>query len=193
MKALVAALKLCIACALPLALRAASISTSVPAGTYTVGSTVLVDISALGMSGLYAFEFDLSYDPAVLSAQATDEEGYFSLNGVAFLPGKIDNLSGTVTFIADSLSGTDPGYTGDTLLATATFMAVGAGSTSISPSDITFLDDTLQEIPVTVSAASVAVSETTASPEPNEAVALVVAIGVSLTMRHRRRRTVRAG
>lgn len=153
---------------LPLALAGviaygATVTAVTPQPSYSVGASVPVEISISNVSDLYAFQLDLSFNPAALSAQSIAEGGYFLSNGVSFSPGTIDNTVGTISFIADSLSGPGPGFTGDTLLATAMFTAVASGSTSVSPINLVLLDSNLSIIAANTSSASVTVTDT---PEP---------------------------
>jgi hypothetical protein len=86
---------------------------------------------------------------------------------VSFSSGTIDNAAGTISFIADSLSGPGPGLTGGTLLATAIFKALSPGTTSVSPINLVLLDSNFSDIAGNTAAASVSVSGVTASPEPS--------------------------
>lgn len=156
--------------------QAATISVTVPKASYSVGDLIPIDISISNVSDLYAFQFDLSFDPAVLSAQSVAEGGYFLSNGVSFSPGTLDNSAGTISFVADSLSGPGPGFTGDTLLTTAMFTALRGGTTTIAPLNVTLLDSSLAEIVADTSATSVTASGVTATPEPNTSALLLIGV-----------------
>lgn len=90
-----------------------------------------------GPINLYAFNFDLTYDPSVIQATQIQELGYFAQNGL----GLYYNLTqGQITNIGDVVAGPGPGenlqystqeFGADNLLA-ITFMAVGAGETTIT-------------------------------------------------------------
>ncbi len=164
------------------AAHAANITATVQQASYSTEDLIPVGISVSNISDLYAFQFDLSFDPAVLSAQLVTEAGYFLSNGVSFSPGAIDNTTGTISFIADTLSGSGPGFSGQTSLGTVTFMAVGPGIASVAPMNVVLLDGNLSEIPAAASGAQVNVSGATITPEPSSLISvgmIVLAIIVS--------------
>lgn len=171
---------LLLAFALGAAAQAATITSSTPQSSYNANEAIPVDVSISNVTDLYAFQFDLAFDPAVLSAQSVSEDGYFSSNGVAFLPGTVDNTAGTISFIADTLSGSGPGFTGSTQLATITFTALADGITSISPTELILLDSTLSEISAGTAAATVNVLGTAPVPEPTSLGLVSTVLGVGL-------------
>lgn len=150
-----------------LSAQAATIIATVPRASYTAGSTIPVEISVTKVTDLYAFQIDISFNPAVLEAQSIAEGGYFLSNGISFLPGTVNNSAGTISLLGDSLSGPGPGFTGNTLLATATFTALAPRSTSISPINLVLLDSNLSDITAGASIASVMISGGIATPEPS--------------------------
>lgn len=87
----------------------------------SIGDTVTVSVSATAQD-LYAYDLKLSFDPAVLSyvSAATDVSG--STYG---LP------SGDTVDVIHTKLGSSPAASGPVTLATVTFRAVGAGSTSV--------------------------------------------------------------
>lgn len=146
----------------------ATITTTAALPSYTAGDSVFVDIAISGVSDLYAFQFDLSFEPSILLVQYVVQQGYFLSNGVAFFSGSIDNASGTVSFIADSLSGLSPGFTGDTLLATANFVALAPGTTAVSVNNIVLLDSNVLDITATTAGGAIVnVVPLVALPEPS--------------------------
>jgi hypothetical protein len=134
-----------------------------------VGSPLTLDVNVAGLTDLYAFQFDVIFDPAVLSAISITEGSLFSSVGVFFSPGIIDNTAGTITFIGDSLSGPGPGISLDGTLAQILFNAIGPGSSSIDLANIVLLDSGLNDIAATASGAAVTVNST---PEPATAAML---------------------
>jgi hypothetical protein len=174
---------------------AATLSVQPPLLSVNAGTSFTLDVNATGVVDLYAFQFDISFDPAVLSATSIAEGGYFMANGVAFAPGTIDNVAGTISLIADTLSGPGPGFTGSTLLATATFTAIGAGASNVSPTSLILLDSGLNNIDVNTSPATVSVSRTTVTPEPGSLGLLTagLCIGGMSFRKHRRGRQIKFG
>jgi general secretion pathway protein D len=135
-----------------------------------VGQPLAIDIRVGGISDLFAFQFDIVFDPAILSATSVGEGNLFSGIGVAFSPGFIDNGTGTIAFIGDSLSGPGPGVSSDGILAQILFNAIGPGVSTVSLANVILLDSGLSDITATSEAASVAV---TGVPEPATIVLVV--------------------
>jgi general secretion pathway protein D len=136
------------------------------ATTLTLGSPLTLDVNITGVTDLYAFQFDIGFNPAVLSAASVAEGSLFSSIGVFFSPGFIDNTAGTISFIGDSLSGFGPGVSTDGMLATITFNTIGVGSSSIDLANIILLDSSFADIAATASGTTVTVASS-AVPEPS--------------------------
>ena len=123
--------------------------------------TVPVNISSV--TDLYAFQFDLSFDPAVLQLVGVSE-GWFLPPGfpgsTIFFPGIIDNTAGTVTFVTDTRVGSVPGRNGSGLLADLHFQAVhNSGASPLDLSGVILQDSHLADIPFTISNGSVKAPE----------------------------------
>jgi general secretion pathway protein D len=140
--------------------------------------TVPVDIS--GVSDLYAFQFDLSYDPAVVHVTSITEGAFLPSGGATFfLPGSIDNAAGLVSMTADSLAGAVSGVSGSGHLAIVHFAVVETGS-AVSPltlSSITLLGSNLTDIPFSVSNGQVLIPEPWLGPLVWAALTLVFWLG----------------
>jgi len=114
---------------------ATSVSIEPPPSTVTQGDTFFVDIAVAGAVDLVSFQFDLAFDPAILSANDPVLEGTFLSNvgGTSFFPGFVDNSAGTISFVANVLTGNDPfGANGGGVLARVSFNAIGTGSAALS-------------------------------------------------------------
>jgi general secretion pathway protein D len=156
---------------------AGTISLQPSATTLTLGTPLTLDVNVSGLSDLYAFQFDISFDPAMLSGTGVAEGVLFGGVGVFFSPGFIDNIGGSITFIGDSLSGPGPGISTDGTLATIIFNSIGAGSSGISLANVVLLDSNLGDISATGSGTSVSViAGGSAVPEPATFVLLLSAI-----------------
>jgi hypothetical protein len=108
------------------------------------GQSLSVDVLISDVADLYAFEFDLVFDPAILAAAGVTEGSFLPNSGTTvFIPGIIDNSGGTISAIADSLIGPIPGVTGTGTLATVLFDALAPGTGTLSLSSVILLSSTL--------------------------------------------------
>jgi hypothetical protein len=108
-------------------------------------------VSARDVADLYAYQFTLNFDPAVLTALAGTEGSFLPTGGSTFFsPGDIDNVAGTVTFVLGTLLGPVDGVDGSGDLATFSFDIEQGGFASFSLSDVLFLDSIGEVIPVDV-------------------------------------------
>ncbi len=132
------------------------------------GSTFAVDINIGSVPDLYDYQFSLAFDPLVFQADSIAEGSLFADTGASFfLPGTIDNKSGTISLTADTLFGSGPGVTGPGTIAVAEFTALANGTSSISfspSSDLILQDSQGNTLDVTAQAASITVGSSV--PEP---------------------------
>jgi hypothetical protein len=62
------------------------------------GPSFSLDVLISNVADLYAFQFDLGFDPLILSATGVTEGPFLPSGGTtAFIPGTIDNSGGTVS------------------------------------------------------------------------------------------------
>lgn len=133
----------------PLTSSAAILSATPSSSSIEEGSSFSVDISISGVSDLFAFEFDLGFDPSILSATSITEGSFLPSGGpTLWFPGTIDNTSGLIQFTSDSLQGFDPGVSGNGFLAHIDFTALTTGSSNINLFNIILLDSFLSDISV---------------------------------------------
>ena len=155
-----------------------TLSISPPVATPAMGSAFDVSVDISGVSDLFAFPFDLSFDPSVVAATGIDEGLFLQSGGASFfLPGTIDNTLGVISFTANALIGAVSGVSGDGPLAIVHLLAVGSGTSVIDLSGAILLDSTLGDIAFSVSSARVDVAGT--APEPSSLL-LVAAAGLAL-------------
>lgn len=134
-----------------------------------VGDTFTVEFKVADITDLYAFQFDLSFDPTLLSAVSVSEGSFLLSGGMTFFVcGTIDNVGGTVAATADTLIGAIQGVTGNGLLAVFQFTALAPGTTELSFANPILVDSSLNDI--TASAVfqngSVTINDGSAVPEP---------------------------
>ena len=131
----------------------------------TVGSFFDVTVDIAAVTDLYAYQFDLDFDPLVISAVDIDEGLFLQIGGTTFfLAGAIDNALGTISFTSDSLIGALPGVSGDGALAVGRFLALGPGSSPVNVSGSALLDSTLADISFSSVGGSVVVSAAVPAP-----------------------------
>jgi hypothetical protein len=124
------------------------------------------------MMDLYAFQFDVSFAPAVLAANAVDEGSLLGRGGTTlFIPGRIDNSVGIIRMTISTLLGPVPGVSEDGPLAELSFRAAGFGTSLIALSHVILLDSRLNEMPSSSTDASV-----TTVPEPDSLLLLTAGL-----------------
>ncbi len=158
-------------------------------GTISFGNVVhssnsfSVDITASGFTDLFAYQLDVVFDPGVVSAVAVSEGSFLQTGGSTFFDGgAINNGTGTISAIFDTLVGPGAGVTGSGVLATLRFDVLQPGvPRAFSFASVTALDSQLTDlVPLTPSALLPV-------PEPSM-LALMIAglIGVATVARHSR-------
>ncbi|HEY6185539.1 MAG TPA: cohesin domain-containing protein, partial [Terriglobales bacterium] len=86
------------------------LSISPASSSITAGSAITLDVNISNVTDLYGFQFDLSFAPGILAANSVTEGAFLASGGSTFfLPGPIDNATGTISFTANSLFGPGPG------------------------------------------------------------------------------------
>lgn len=182
--------KLTVLCRIVLALLAApaaatTLSFAPPPATVQVGDAFTLDVLVADAADLYAFQFDLAFDPTLVQVDTVAEGGFLSAGGQAtsFMPGALDNLMGTVSFTAGTRVGPVPGATGDGLIVRLSFHALAPGQSDLSFGNVLLLDSALAELAATPVAGTISV---TSVPEP-AAVALF-SLGLAALVAGARRR-----
>lgn len=173
-------------------------TSAVPIVSITPSSVVIqpeqnfsLDISITDALDLYAFQFDLSFDPAILSAGSIMEGAFLPTGGATFfIDGAIDNTAGTIALTADTLQTALAGVNGNGILATVGFQALRAGTSVVTLSNVILLDSALGDMTATIADGSVTVRQpVTGVPEPSAC--LLVATGciglLAYGWRHRQR------
>src|ERR1035437_3897701 len=113
--------------------RAGTLSVSPAVNQVAVGQVFSLNVVINSVADLYAYQFDLAFNPALLNASAITEGAFLGSGGPTFfLAGAIDNVNGLISSTADSLEGPLSGVTGSGVLTSVTFTALAPGSTSVS-------------------------------------------------------------
>jgi hypothetical protein len=140
--------------------------------TVDTGTTFVVNVNISGVVDLYAYQFDIDFNPAVIQATSVIE-GSFLPNGGAtfFVPGAIDNTNGEINFSADTLLSATTGVSGGGTLLQLDFKAIAPGTSAIvlpNNIDLILQDSTSALISSTQANGSVTVQgSVTGVPEPS--------------------------
>jgi len=123
------------------------VSLNVSPNPAAIGNTVLVNVVISGAVDLYAYQFSLLFNPAVLQATTSTEGSFLPTAGTTFfVAGTVDNTLGAVNFTVGTLLGMQPGATGNGTLATLRFNAAALGTSTLGFRDVLLLDSDLGDI-----------------------------------------------
>ena len=148
-----------------------------------VGDTFTVPILVAGVTDLMAFQFDLSYDAAILSAIGFTDVGLDFDAAASAGGGALTGLTGFIfpgvlSGVADSISGASSGLTGGGVLVEIEFQALARGMSQLTLSSV--LLDFSEPDPDSI------VNGVVSVPEPST-VALLIAAPVLIGWRRRAR------
>jgi hypothetical protein len=117
---------------------ATSVSIQPATSSVTQGDTFTVDIAITGAADLVAYQFDLTYDSAILTATEVTSGPFLTSGGGSsvFFAGDFATTPGSIPATAESLvGGTTPGVSGDGVLAHISFLAIATGSSALTLSN----------------------------------------------------------
>jgi len=151
---------------LPVSVSAAGtgvVSVSAPGQPVSSGTQFTVNISVQPNNAIAGVQFNLSFNPALVTVNSISEGNLLKQNGAStyFSPGQVDNNSGTISGVAGAI--TTPGKTISTsgTFAVITFTAKpGSGICSLSLSGVIIGDINGQAVPISTSSGQVSVDRT---------------------------------
>jgi general secretion pathway protein D len=148
--------------------------------TVTTGQTFSLAVDVTGITDLYGYQFDLYFNPAILSAVSVSEGTFLASGGpTIFVPGTIDDVGGTITYNADILESATSGVNGSGTLVNVAFQALTTGSSSVQIENLLALNSFGEGIVASETDSAVLVVSS-AAPEPENS--LLGAIGFGLLM-----------
>ncbi len=126
----------------PLAAHCAPLlSVTLSSAGVTVGDSFTATVHVDQVLDLYSYQFDLHFDPLLLSASSVLERTFLSNAGpTIFLPGSIDNSLGRVSFVAGTLLSAIAGADGSGDLVEFTLSALSAGLANLSIDNLLLYD-----------------------------------------------------
>lgn len=155
----------------------------------SVGDIINFDLTVSDVADLFAFQFSLQFDPAVILGVSVTEGPALGTAGTTFFAnGAFDNVGGLLDLTGDTLIGAISGFGGSGVLASITFTAFGAGASTITVGDVLLLNSSFDILSTTVGSAGVEVVGT-AVPEPANYSLVLVALAVMAGMRRLSRQT----
>jgi hypothetical protein len=151
-----------------------------------VGTPLALSVLVSAITDLYAYQFSLAFNPAVLQATSVTEGPFLSAGGFTFFDtGSINNTTGLIAFTFDSLIGAVPGVSGSGSLAVLNFNVIGAGVSALTFSDVLFLNSASVDIAPQVQNRNL--TAVAVIPEPGQAALLLAGLlGVAAAVRGRR-------
>ena len=155
-----------------------------------VGDSFAVEVWGTDLIDLYAFQFDLAFDPSLLAVLNVSQGTLFGGSG-GFFSGIVDNAGGSLSFVLDTLTGPVPGISGDGTLASVTFMALATGVSQLTLTNVILLESNLEDIDFSSHDGSVTVNAVTGVPEPGTSFGVLSGVAMVAALRHRRRSSKR--
>jgi len=178
--------------AMPSAMATPTLSIDAPSHVLE-GSSFDVKVRIDEVDDLFALQLDFAFGPALLKALSVSEGAFLSGGGTTFAElGTIDNPSGTISGLANTLIGDLPGVTGAGVLFIIRLQARDAGVAALSVVNEILLDSGLADLLVVSGDASVTISPREVTvPEPASSILFLVMAGTlisvwQLTARQRR-------
>ena len=135
-----------------------SVGVSPATTTAGVGDSVTVDITASGAETLFGFQFNIEYDPSILSFESISEGTFLNNNGADStfcVTPKTDTAGLVKNYACTRIQKGE--VTGTGTLARATFTALSAGTSTITLKNVKFANSKAEEISSSVSSGQVAV------------------------------------
>ncbi len=157
----------------------ATLSVQPASSTISPAGTVTLDVDIAGVTDLYAYQFDVVFGAATVSATSEAEGDFLASGGTTFfLPGSVDNVGGSIAATANTLIGAISGVNGDGTLVVLTFTGLAPGTTSVDFANVLLYDSNFNSIDFTTEAASVTVQGGGGVPAPEPSSLMLLGFGL---------------
>lgn len=151
------------------------------ARTVSVGSLFTIDVRIDGVTGLFAYDIDVSHDSAVLTATGAPEGPFLASGGATFF----DATPGTPVNAVGVLLGFVPGVSGSAVLYSIQYTTLAVGVSSLDFTFMDLLDDEFETIVPTLAGGRISVVEQV--PLPSTLLALAAGFAALAPVGRRRR------
>jgi hypothetical protein len=139
----------------------AVVSVTAPAGAVNPGEQFTIDIDIVPNNAIAGMQFNLSFDPSLVSADSIVEGDLLGQGGADtyFSPGQIDNVAGTITGVFGVIITPGQSMAAPGTLATITMTAAAAGGACpLTLSNVVVGDMNGQSVPVDLVDGSVSIN-----------------------------------
>ena len=123
------------------AVTTATITATVDTNPTAIGQTFIASINVAGVQDFWAWNANVSWNPAVLNATKVAKGPLLTSSGEsdAFMPGTIDNVNGLIKGGPTQTLLSTGSVSGDGVIAKITFVVVGSGTSNIALGNIRLL------------------------------------------------------
>jgi len=140
------------------------VSVSAPTQAISAGTQFTVNITVQPNMAIAGAQFNLSFNPSLVSVDSVTEGNLFNQNGAStyFTPGNINNTAGTVTWVADVVLGSGNCVSNPGTFAMITMTAgANSGTSPLTLSNVIVGDINAQPLSVTLVSGQVVITATT--------------------------------
>ena len=143
------------------------VSVSAPNQSIAPGTQFTVNITVLPNGAIVGAQFNLSFNPSLVSVNNISEGNLFKQNGAStyFIHGTINNTAGTITGVADVVLGMGQSVSSPGTFATISMTAAAnSGISALNLANVIVGDSNGQPLSVTLASGQVVINNVTTTP-----------------------------